>query len=111
MSAPFHRWLGSSVVLAVGLVLGFLSVAAGYSPWLLAGLAVAAAIGVFLTWPGRDEPENERSAFVRGDASGSTFDEVVSDGSDSFIDGDALGAIFRRVIHRAPRRPRRRKDR
>jgi hypothetical protein len=101
MSAPFHRWLGSSVVLAVGLVLGFLSVAAGYSPWLLAGLA----------WPGRDEPENERSAFVRGDASGSTFDEVVSDGSDSFIDGDALGAIFRRVIHRAPRRPRRRKDR
>lgn len=109
-SAPIRRWIGSSVVLAVGLVLAIFSVWAGFSHWLLVGLAAVAAVAIWMTWPGRDEPGAERSAFVRGDASGSTFDDVVSDGSDSFIEGNAIGAIFRRVTHRAPRRPGRSKD-
>lgn len=110
MAALPRQWIGSIAVGAVGAALAVMSLWGGYSHWLLVGLAALVGVGLLLTWPGRDKaasetPEAERSAFVRGDASGSTFDDVVSDGSDSFIEGNAIGAIFRRVIHRAPRRP------
>ena len=67
-----------------------------------------------MTWPGGDEKEGERSAFVRGDASGSSFDQIYVDGADSFIEGNAIGAQFRRIVFRARRglnrAARRRKD-
>ena len=98
ISVPSRRWIGTTIVSIVALFLGF--VAVQLSPWLLVPVAVLSGVGILMTWPDADKSDDEGSAFVRGDASGSVFEDVFADGADRFVDGNAIGAVFRRVIHR-----------
>jgi hypothetical protein len=41
----------------------------------------------------------EPSVFIRGDASGSVFEDIETN-ADVFIEGDRAGAVFRNIVHK-----------
>lgn len=101
--------MGSIVALVIAVVIAIIGAATRW-PWhwwiwaIVCAICVVVAVFAYLTQPQSDSrKENEpRSAFVVGDASGSSFNRVFSN-ADDFIRGNALRAIFRDVTHRSPR--------
>src|SRR6266550_8830265 len=61
--------------------------------WTIAPIVVVFVLGAYFVWPiAPPPPVGQRgTAFVRGDASGSTFDDVDVQGADAVVDGDARG--------------------
>src|ERR1022692_546184 len=69
--------------------------------WIFGGMAIGLLIGAYLTRPRREVPRSAPvpTAFVGGDASGSTFRNIYTD-ADYVVHGNARRAIFRNIIHR-----------
>jgi hypothetical protein len=70
--------------------------------WVWIGIAAAFLLGAVLSFPVRARPS---SAFISGDATGSSFGNVYSD-ADTFVRGDARQAFFWNIIHRSHPRQR-----
>lgn len=73
------------------------------------GGAVLAALAVVLgiysgvdSWPWSSEVAEKPTAFIRGDASGSSLDTIYSD-ADFMVDGNARKTKFRNITHRTDR--------
>lgn len=96
-----RRYIGSVVAVLVGVVIAVIG-AATHWPWpwwawvIILGLCL---VCVILAFPVRKEAPS--TAFVGGDASGSTFRNVYSE-ADHFVRGNAHQALFWNVIHRSP---------
>jgi hypothetical protein len=79
--------------------------------WVIIGIVfLIASVCAWLIFPedkaAGTEPkgsERMRPAFVRGDASGSSFHRIDVDGADYMVDGDARNTIFEDVVFRAGR--------
>jgi len=96
--------IASILSLIVGLLFGALGALQLLPPWLawpLLGIGVLAAIFTYQV-PKPSGGSDDDSAFVRGDASGSTFEDVRSNAKD-FVHGNATESVFRRVTHRGRR--------
>jgi|SRR5215211_858744 hypothetical protein len=79
--------------------------------WVVVGVVfVIAGLFAWLIFPeGQKQviepkgPERMRPAFVRGDASGSSFTRIDVDGADYLVDGNARNAVFTDVAFRVGR--------
>lgn len=96
-----RHWLGTTILTLLGISLSLWAAAAHWPIWLTICVLALTVLGIVLSWPVK--VANESSAFVRGDASGSSFTDVRSD-AHTFIDGNARETLFTRVQHRR-RRP------
>lgn len=96
-----RHWIGSSLLTVAGLGVTLYQAWQSAPPWLIALTVLLTAIGVLLMWPLRRE-RGAATAFIRGDASGSTAVDVSSD-AQVFIEGDARETVLSRIIH-SPRR-------
>jgi hypothetical protein len=101
-------WIGT-----VGFEMLALAVSGIASDWNWVVVGVVFVLAAFFAWlifpedpkPGTEPKANERirPAFVRGDASGSSFERIDVDGADYMVDGDARNSIFEDVTFRAGR--------
>ena len=103
MATTLRQWAGQAGIAALGIVLAVMSLWVGSPHWVLLVIAGIAGGFIYMTHPGPDHRDEDDSAFVRGDASGSWFEDVYS-GARWFVDGKAISAAFRRVIHRPPKK-------
>ena len=110
--SELKQYLGSILwsILGVGLAGGAI-VGWHWALWTLAPIALVFLAGAFLLWPATptvgkplSPPLPQRdSAFIRGDASGSYFENLDVEGASAVVDGDARGAVFRNIRYRAAR--------
>ena len=94
----YTRRVGEAGLALMSVLLGVWASREEWPWWLTTGffiLAVALAILALKDSEVRSPPE---SVFIRGDASGSSFDRVLTKGANTFIDGDARNAKFRDVV-------------
>jgi len=104
LSGPASQYIGTVLWTALGLALAVATLYGWRWPlWTIAPIVLLFGLGAFFLWPTTPPPPPARrgTAFVRGDASWSIFDDVDVQGADAVIDGDAKGAIFRNVRYRA----------
>jgi hypothetical protein len=101
-------WIGT-----VGFELLALAVSGPASDWdwaVVGVVVVLAGLFAWLIFPVNQKPATEsestermRPAFVRGDASGSSFARIDVDGADYMVDGDARETTFEDVVFRVGR--------
>ena len=103
-----REYVGSLIWVLLSVVISVIGVATHW-PWAWeawAAVVIMLLLGAILTFPVRSHPAREPTAFVAGDASGSTFGNVYSD-ADVFVRGNARRALFWNIIHRPQSRHRR----
>jgi hypothetical protein len=94
-----RQYIGSIVFAVLSVVVPVVGSASKW-PWPLwawVAIGILLLLGAILSFPVR-KPLRPSSAFVSGDASGSSFRNVYSD-ADNFVSGDARQAIFWNIIH------------
>lgn len=105
-----RHWIGTSLFGVAGIAATLLQAWQSLPAWGIGLTVLFAAGGVILTWPVRREPAHDTprisspppaadTAFIRGDANGSTMVDVSSD-AQVFIEGDARETFLSRIIHR-----------
>lgn len=103
-----RHWIGMCLLGVAGIAATLLQAWQSLPAWGIALTILLTAGGVTLTWPVRREQDAPRvsspppaadTAFIRGDASGSTMVDVSSD-AQVFIEGDARETFLSRIIHR-----------
>jgi hypothetical protein len=99
---PVGHWAGTTIFAALGI---FLAAVAGWGEWpVWSKIAVVAvcALAAILTMPVTSQrpaaPHRAQTAFVRGDADGSAFRNIISN-ADHFIEGNARDALFWHIVH------------
>jgi hypothetical protein len=98
--------LGGTILAALAVVIAIISGIDSWPWWLTAIFALLSLAGVILMLIPSDqktsEVEERPTAFIRGDASGSSLNTVYSD-ADFMVDGNARKTKFRNITHRTDR--------
>ena len=102
------QYSGSIVSLALATILAATPLYGVQWPlWTIGPIVGVFLVVGYLLRPSKSAPPTPASsprrdtAFVRGDADGSTFDDIVVDGAHAVIDGNARNAVFHNVRYRA----------
>jgi len=99
-----RAWFGTVGLAAVGIAVSIVGPVAKWPVWLWVILALAFALGAVLLLPLRtSEPSSPQSAFIKGDADGSTFRRVDAQ-ADVFVGGNARRTRLYDVVFRTPDR-------
>jgi hypothetical protein len=96
MDGAWRQWVGASGITVLLLTLGFGTIYLQHWPQWTVLVPPAVIVVAILLWLGRPGGADTATAFVRGDASHSSFEDVRAT-ADTFIAGDARYAIFRNV--------------
>src|ERR1700728_1171863 len=99
-----RQYVGTIVFVALSVLVSVIGAATKWSWhwWVWVSVAALFLLGAALSFPGPAEIPPS-SAFIDGDATGSSFGNVYSD-ADTFVRGDARRAIFWNIIHRSKAR-------
>ena len=95
--------LGGLILAALAVALGIYSGIDSWPWWLTAVFSLLGLSGVILTLLPLNKKASEvaekPTAFIRGDATGSSLDTIYSD-ADFMVDGNARKTKFRNITHR-----------
>lgn len=101
-----RQWLGSVSVAAAGLIGTVVSIATT-TPWWVTGTVIGLTIaGAALTWPRAKDADMSgtvrETAFIRGQVSGATFEDVTTK-ADVAFDGGVKNSRFHKFRHHPKR--------
>jgi hypothetical protein len=102
-----RQYLGTVIFGLLGVAVPVIGAATRWPwPWgIMLGIGVAFVVAAGLSYPVRERPEDPapQTAFISGDATGSSFGNVYTD-ADFMVRGDARHAVFWNIIQRPRRR-------